>query len=328
MRRFIAQLFCLLYLVYHAGGVNSNDKRGPIDPALYASVIGSWQDSLSTKETCDSGIINCSFSLEFLGDYTFEMHVGVGCFKQTVRPCSARGNVIAVTADTITVSYACPGCFCDQTNSTYLEYCYRYTKPTPVSLDIAMHRSPASLFSTCPAVTEVGCIVNANNQTESIAVAYSNCRSGDCKVCDSITNCTNRGVCNSQGGCDCFSSFSGPSCNISACTNSCSGHGICDMSKTKILMGMSFFDEDRDVGVCRCFSGWNGPSCASKDIFSGRQKLWEGLIFVGIVSTVTASSILLRRFIYPPFRQRARRNRHRRHRNRVEVELEEFINPM
>jgi len=333
MRNIKAQwfCFCVFYFVYHALGVHGNKRDIIIDPALYKKIEGDWQGSLATKEHCSGDPTNCSYHLVFYSDYTFFLQVGVGCFRQTTNSCKNFGSVIDLTEDAVTLSYKCsPGsCFCETTNNTSVEFCYRYTKPTVMRLNVAMYRSPVALHTVCPAHTEVSCVVNQNDTEESVAVGYVECMDGACKVCDASHSCSNRGICNAQGTCDCFSSFLGPSCNISVCANSCSAHGICDMTKTKVLMGMPFFDESKRVGVCRCFSGWFGPDCSSPDIFSGRQKLWEGLIFIGIVSTVTALSILLRKFIYPPLRQRTRRSRRRRHReNRLEVEMEEFMNPL
>jgi hypothetical protein len=312
MRRSIARALCLVvFLVCYVSEVHG-DKRS-VDPSIYKRIIGDWQGSLWTKRDCGSSdFISCSYHLIFNEDYSFFTQIGSGCFTRTNTGCKNMGTVTGVTENSITIQYPCPGgCFCDGINASSVEFCYRYERPTAKHLYVAVNREPPALFNECPLSTQVMC-VDEGNFTVNVARGVTECSDGPCITCNNARSCSNRGICNDNGGCDCFNSFSGPSCNISACTNSCSGHGICDMTKTKFLMGMSFFDKSKPVGVCRCFSGWSGPTCSAQDIFSGRQKLWQGLIFVGVVSTVTAGAILLRKFIYPPYRSRRSRARHRR----------------
>jgi len=63
-------------------------------------------------------------------------------------------------------------------------------------------------------------------------------------------NCSSRGTCSDQGECQCFTGFSGPSCEWS-CPGECSHQGSCVQ------------------GACLCFSGFLGADCSESGCCSG-----------------------------------------------------------
>jgi len=215
-----------------------------------------------------------------------------------------------------------------------LTFCLKYARPAAMTIHIAMHLDPPSEYATCPNQTERSCNVETG---ENVGLGILDCADGNCVVCRSQTTCSGRGKCGKSGGCACFPGFSGVNCNVSACPHDCNGHGLCDISKTKFILGLSIFDASKHAGACRCFKGWSGPHCSSEDIYTEREALWQGALFVGVVSAVVACSALARNFSRSSFRRRLRvglrmglRRRHlpRRHLRPIEVELEEFINPL
>jgi 3-phytase len=68
-----------------------------------------------------------------------------------------------------------------------------------------------------------------------------------CRKCESAISkkCSNSGFVAGQGGCSCFTGFSGKDCSKNTCKNDCSGHGKCD-----------------GPNVCKCKDGWTGPDCS------------------------------------------------------------------
>jgi len=269
--------------------------------------------------------------IEFLEDHTFEMQIGNYCFMKA-GSCKANGVVTDVTNETITVEYTCTGnagCFCNDTES--LTLCWKYSKQA-MDMRLAAHYTPTSMFSVCPNQVTEFCDPVMN---ENVGLGILECTSGACVLCRPAVNCNNRGKCDKNGKCNCFPGISGDNCNISACPGDCYGHGICDITKTKIIMGMSIFDESKHTGVCRCVSGWSGADCSTADIYTGRQALWQGLIFVGVVSTVLTFAVVFKKFSRTTFHRRSRtrfsvhrRSRRQQRTQNLDVELDEFINPL
>lgn len=298
---------------------------------LYGGIVGDWQGELQLQFSCFNDVHSCAFEVVFDDkDYAFQIQMGPGCFPRNLA-CSAAGAVTNVTEDTITVEYTCPparGCFCNETGQI-ISFCWGYTKQT-MNLRLAMHLNPTSQYPICPSQVKEYCDPETG---ENVGLGVLDCAKGNCLVCRAETSCTNRGKCDKAGNCNCFHGFSGSNCSVSACPGDCNGHGICDVTKTKILMGMSIFDEARHPGVCRCVAGWSGADCSAADIYTGRQALWQGLIFIGVVTTVLTFAVVFKKFARASFRRRPRRfTMHRRSRrqrvHRLDVELDQFINPL
>jgi len=87
-------------------------------------------------------------------------------------------------------------------------------------------------------------------------------------------NCSNRGVCNDRGNCECLAGYSGQACQ-SYCPNECSHQGDCIEGACLCFAG--FVGEDCSVSaccsghgscdepdVCECEEGWGGQDCSLK----------------------------------------------------------------
>lgn len=292
-----------------------------VDPILFGDVVGSWGGYLEVQFQCSSDFKTCAFQLDIAPDLTFNALIGNPCFFQAMY-CTARGNVVNMTSDTITLDVNCPGCFCE--GNTSLTVCWRYARAGMMKLNVAMHLPPVAQFPGCPAVLGTSC----NPITrEAVGVGNLECSEGNCVTCQKETTCNRRGYCGEDGSCVCYPGFLGDYCNISACPNMCNGRGVCDVTKTKLLLGMPIFDDSEPTGVCRCMSGWSGIECTAADVYTGRQALWQGLIFIGVVSSALTFVVLFKKFSRAS-RRVHRHARRQRRRHRIEIELDEFMNPM
>ena len=91
--------------------------------------------------------------------------------------------------------------------------------------------------------------------------------------------CSGLGLCDpASGACSCFQGFSGPTCEIGACPNSCSGHGRCvapsipvqGLAPSGSIMHQSAGADDAvgrlsvtpSAGGCECFEGHTGHDCS------------------------------------------------------------------
>merc|ERR1711988_1853150 len=71
------------------------------------------------------------------------------------------------------------------------------------------------------------------------------CSFGPSVVCPG--DCSFRGVCGTDGTCDCQPGFGSSDCSVQTCPSDCSSHGVC-----------------MSTGTCACEPGYEGVDCATK----------------------------------------------------------------